>query len=119
METERRGQVIYLGKSSGFYHPDLINASDAVIGKVGYSTLAEIYQAGVPYGYIARPRFRESAPLVAFIEQHMVGLPISEAEFMAGQWLERLPDLLALPRQTAPKINGAMAVATMIKGFLD
>jgi hypothetical protein len=49
----------------------------------------------------------------------MVGLPISEAEFMAGQWLERLPDLLALPRQTDPKINGAVVVATMIKELLD
>jgi len=114
METERRGQVIYLGKSSGFYHPDLINASDAVIGKVGYSTLAEIYQAGVPYGYIARPRFRESAPLVAFIEQHMVGLPISEAEFMAGQWPKQLVRLLAMPRKIHPNLNGALAVAEFV-----
>jgi hypothetical protein len=55
--------VVLLPHHSDFFHPDLVNACDAVIGKAGYSTVAEVYHAGVPFGYIARPRFRESQVL--------------------------------------------------------
>ncbi|RME82712.1 MAG: hypothetical protein D6775_10080, partial [Caldilineae bacterium] len=54
---ERNGNVLMLPRQSGWYHPDLIAASDGVVGKVGYSTLAEVYQAGKPFGYVLRPRF--------------------------------------------------------------
>ena len=37
--------VLTLPFQSDLYHPDLINASDVVVGKVGYSTLAEVYHA--------------------------------------------------------------------------
>ena len=63
-----RGNVIMLPHRSDFFHPDLIAASDAVVGKTGYSTLAEVYQAGVPFGYVKRPHFRESEVLGAYME---------------------------------------------------
>jgi UDP:flavonoid glycosyltransferase YjiC (YdhE family) len=53
-EIKIRDNLIILPHQSDFYHPDLVNACDAVIGKVGYSTLAEVYHAGVPFGYVAR-----------------------------------------------------------------
>ena len=40
--------LIILPHRSDFYHPDLVNAADAVVGKVGYSTLSEIYHGGGP-----------------------------------------------------------------------
>jgi UDP:flavonoid glycosyltransferase YjiC (YdhE family) len=51
------GNLILLPHPTQLYHPDLVNASDAVIGKIGYGTLAEVYWAGVPFGYISRPNF--------------------------------------------------------------
>ena len=36
-----------LAPDSPIFHPDLVNACNAVIGKVGYSTLTEVYQAGL------------------------------------------------------------------------
>jgi len=112
--VERRGHLIALPHHSPFFHPDLINASDAVMGKVGYSTIAEVYQAGIPFGYVARPQFRESDFLVAFIENHMPGRPVSAAAFENGSWLAHLPDLLALPRSPRRKINVAEQVAACI-----
>jgi hypothetical protein len=35
---QSKQNLVLLPHHSGFYHPDLVNASDAVIGKVGYST---------------------------------------------------------------------------------
>ncbi|HHB76404.1 MAG TPA: hypothetical protein ENK84_07655, partial [Desulfobulbus sp.] len=39
------GNIRLLAQDSTFYHPDLIAASDLVVGKTGYSTLAEVYSA--------------------------------------------------------------------------
>jgi UDP:flavonoid glycosyltransferase YjiC (YdhE family) len=106
--------LILLPHHSAYYHPDLVNASDAVIGKVGYSTLAEIYYAGVPFGYVARKKFRESRPLVSFVKTQMNGLPISEDDFYSGKWLSDLPDLLAMPRIQRRSPRGAEQVAHFI-----
>ena len=54
VDGEKNKNVIFLPQNSSFYHPDLVNAADAVVGKVGYSTLAEVYHAGIPYGFIPR-----------------------------------------------------------------
>jgi hypothetical protein len=97
--TSRRiGNLTLLPRRSGYFHPDLVEASDVVVGKIGYSTLAETYHAGVPFGYLIRKDFRESDVLVAFAEKHMQGMPVSDEEFNEGTWISRLPELLALTR---------------------
>lgn len=108
--------LILLPHHSGFYHPDLLFASDAVIGKVGYSTIAETYHAGIPFGYAIREHFRESAPLAEFIRQNMPSVPIPTSEFLDGTWVKHLPALLALPRRDSRSIssNGAMQIASFI-----
>ena len=63
------GHIIRLPAQSAFYHPDLIHAADVVVGKLGYSTLAEVWAAGVPFGYVVRPQFPESGPLEAWAQQ--------------------------------------------------
>ena len=72
--------------------------ADAVVGKVGYSTLAEVYHAGVPFGYVMRSNFRESEPMAAFIEKEMQGVYLKESEFSSGRWIAKLQDLLNLNR---------------------
>jgi hypothetical protein len=90
--------VRHLDYHSGFYHPDLVNAADAVVGKIGYSTLSEVYQAGAPFGYVARPNYRESAPLVAFVQRKMSGAAVPESALGDGTWPDCVPRLLNLPR---------------------
>jgi UDP-N-acetylglucosamine:LPS N-acetylglucosamine transferase len=109
------GNLIRLPHHSDFYHPDLVDASDAVIGKLGYSTLAEVYRAGVPFGYIPRPGFRESLALAAYVQDTMHGLAIGEGQFADGSWLALVPRLLALPRIRRAGPNGAAQVAGFVK----
>jgi len=109
-----RGNLILLPHHSDFFHPDLIMASDAVVGKVGYSTLAETYHAGVPFGYIMRSNFRESEILADYVENHMNGIAIKEVEFQDGEWTSHLPRLLALPRIGRNGPNGAAQVADFL-----
>ena len=113
-EMEIRQNWIILPHRSDFYHPDLINASDAVVGKVGYSTLAEVYQAGIPFGYVTRPDFRESDTMAAFIERKMQGLYFREPDFSSGQWLVKLEQLLDLHRVPRRSTNGAEQIGRFI-----
>jgi UDP-N-acetylglucosamine:LPS N-acetylglucosamine transferase len=110
--------LILLPENSEFFHPDLIHASDAVIGKVGYSTIAEVYHAGLPFGYSARAHYRETEPLVNFIENEMHGFAIGQSEFNNGEWIHRIADLLALPRVQRNASNGADQIAGFIGNLL-
>lgn len=111
---QRHGNIWYFPMQSDLYHPDLVAASDAVIGKVGYSTLAEVYQAGVPFGYVQRPSFRESGPLVDFINGEMHSCEIEIGPLCSGEWAESLDELLALPKSSKSRGSGAAQVADFL-----
>jgi hypothetical protein len=108
---------ILLPHHSDFYHPDLVHASDAIVGKAGYSTLSEAYQAGVPYIYTARHRFRETASLTAFIQQELGGFEIQEREFLEGSWIPDLVEILKRPKRLDQRQNGAEQAAKFILGL--
>jgi hypothetical protein len=116
--VERRNNVVLLPLRSAFFSLDLIYACDAVVSKVGYSTLAEVYHAGVPLGYVVRQQFRETPVLASYITAHMSGLAITEAAFSSGAWLSCLPDLLRLPRQPPRESRGAEQVAHCVYGLV-
>jgi hypothetical protein len=115
---EQQDNLILLPYRSGFNHADLVNAADAVVGKAGYSTIAEVYQSGVPFGYVPRSNFRETGKLAAFIEKEMTGLCINDEEFKAGKWLSKVSQLLSFPRILRHNRNGSYQAAGMIKDIL-
>jgi len=111
--------LVLLPHRSVFFHPDLVNTSDAVVGKAGYSTIAEVYAAGVPFGHAARYPYPESPGLVDFISKQMRSIAISEADFGSGRWLAILPKLLELPRQPREVSNGSEQIANYICKILE
>lgn len=113
-----RDNLALLPHRSQFFHPDLVNAVDAVVGKVGYSTLAEVYHAGIPFGYISRDAFKESAVLVDYVVREMRGISIDAARFERGDWVAQLPNLLALPRLRRECPNGAAVIAGFVGELL-
>ena len=115
---EKHDNLILLPYRSGFIHSDLVNAADAVVGKAGYSTIAEVYQAGVPLGYVPRTNFRETAKLVAFIEKEMTGMRIDDDEFKVGKWLPKVSRLLNFPCIPRHDRNGSFQAAGMINDIL-
>jgi uncharacterized protein (TIGR00661 family) len=115
---EIRGTLLLLPHHSDFYHPDLVHACDAVVGKLGYSTVAEVYYAGIPFGYVTRTRFRESQVLATYVRNKMRGLAFTETEFQNGNWLLGLSELLALPRIYPNHPNGAVQIANFIHQLL-
>ena len=116
--AERHNNLILLPHRSDFFHPDLVNCADVVVGKAGYSTIAEVYHAGVPFGYVPRANFRETAKLVAFIEKKIKGLCVGVEDFQAGKWLRQVSQLLALNQIQRQNSNGSHQVAAMIVDLL-
>jgi hypothetical protein len=116
---QKTANTILIPHHSRFFHPDLIHASDAVVGKAGYSTIAEVYYAGIPYGYIKRPSFRESPILEQFIRKHMNGLAVHEKDYYDGSWCSNIPELLSLPSQKPSHPNGADQIAEFIMDILE
>ena len=110
----RNGNVISLPHHSSFYHPDLVNAADLVIGKLGYSTLAEVGHAGKPFGYIIRGESAESQVLADYTERHLRGQAFSEADIASGRWIESLDALLELKSAAAAFPNDANRAATLV-----
>jgi len=101
-----------------YYHPDLVHASDVVIAKVGYSTLAEVHNAGTRLAYIPRYHFRETEPLVQFVKDEMSGLEIHVDDLNSGNWISRIDELLNLSVNDSKKINGADFVANEMSNLI-
>ncbi|WP_339137927.1 MAG: hypothetical protein WGN25_07045 [Candidatus Electrothrix sp. GW3-4] len=118
-EMRAEENLFFLPSDSAIRHPDLIAACDAVVGKVGYSTLAEVYQAGIPFAYISRDGFRESGPLAEFIAREIPSLPLSEEAFRQQDLSEMLTRLCQLPRREQSKEGGASVVAGFLQGLLS
>jgi len=116
---QAKDNIRLLPHHSGFYHPDLIHASDAVIAKLGYSTLAEVYHAGIPFGYIPRTGFRESAVMEIYVKAHVSSLALTEDALKDGQWMYRIPQLLAMPKVLRGGMNGAEQAADYISRVLN
>lgn len=109
----------FLATDTEVFHPDLVGASDAVIGKVGYSTVAEVYHGDVPFGYVCRRNFRESKPLASFVRSGMRGLEITPNSFRQGKWLDVLPKLFELPARRRLRENGAARCAEFLLSLAE
>ena len=101
-EWEFGARVLRMPARSGYFHPDLVAAADAVIGKLGYSTLAEAFQGGTRYGFVSREDFAETPILRQWIQDRGQGLEIDSDDFRMGRWHRQLEALLALPQPRRP-----------------
>lgn len=112
----RSGNVRMLAHHSNFFHPDLVNASDAVVCKAGYSTVAEAYHLNKSLGLVVRPNFPESPIIERFVKAHFQHLILEPTVFQKGDWIDALDVLLTEGnrRKTKRRPNGALTVAAEI-----
>jgi UDP:flavonoid glycosyltransferase YjiC (YdhE family) len=115
---ERYRNLRFLRPDSLVYHPDLVAAADLVVAKIGYSTVAEAYQAGTPFAYVARSGFRESEPLAAFVDKQMFSWKITRKDLEHGGWLDALPSLPVSVHGVRTSPQGAGQVADYLAGLL-
>ena len=97
--TAVAGNLHLFDNATPVYMPDVLRAADAVVAKLGYGTVSEVWREGLPFAHVTRPGFPEMPSLEAFVAEHSGGFRLSDEAFCEGSWVERIPELLALPRR--------------------
>lgn len=114
----RHGQVTSLSAEDYVYLPDIVAASDALVTKLGYSTLAEAWMCDTPVAYVSRPAFAENAILEPFVEESMCALRLAREELDDGRWMPRVVNELLLARSRVQRVSGALRAAHCIVEWL-
>lgn len=115
----RRGRShVVLPNRSPIYPPDLVQAADLVIAKLGYSTIAECFQSGTRLGFIRRPAFPESAVLEAFATDSMSAHPVEPGSLAEDHGRRQVEMLLSLPEPAGSEANGAETVADRLLALI-
>lgn len=68
------------------YVPDLVNASDVVLGKVGYGFVSECLSHLTPLVYISRSYWAEEECLTKLLSDYNAGVEMKFDDFISGQW---------------------------------
>lgn len=118
-EVRRDGNLILFPPRSSLYHPDLVAASDLVIAKLGYSTVAESWMSGTPVAYISRDSFRESKVLESFVTRELPSFRIDLDSWEDGTWIPGALSVLGVRRAVDERKTGSEIVADyLIKAFV-
>lgn len=119
-EVERRdGDLLLLPHHSPIHHPDLVAAADALVGKLGYSTVAEAARAGTRFAYLPRPRFRESPVLAAWLSARLPTVELPPTALADGSWAAPLADLLARGAGQPTLADGAETIAAALAAAFE
>ncbi len=110
-----RGDWRRLPTPSPVPHEEIVAACDAVIGKPGYSTAAEVIAQRARFLYLSRADYTEGPVLEKGLQRDGCARAIPRGDFFAGRWREHLEALLAqpLPAQPPPA-NGAEVIAAQL-----
>ncbi len=106
--------VIYLPHNHPYFHPDLVNASNLVIGKLGYSTIAEVSSMGKPFLFIGRKNFRESKVLSKFVLENLLSYEVELDSIFSFQTTEKIMNLLSNTRVSTIPVNGAEQIVDLV-----
>jgi hypothetical protein len=109
------GEWLDLSQRGRIPHEVLIAGVDAVIGKPGFSTVAEVIAHECRFLYLSRPGFRESPVLERGVERHACARELPREDFERGLWrphLDALFDQPTVSRELA--IDGADVIANAL-----
>ncbi|KAL2652701.1 hypothetical protein R1flu_020829 [Riccia fluitans] len=97
------------------YTPDLIAASDCMLGKIGYGTVSEVLAYRVPFVFIRRDYFNEEPFLRKMLDFYRAGVEMPRRDFFSGRWAPYLQRAQALKPRFNAEINGGQVVAQILQ----
>ncbi|KAK4534830.1 hypothetical protein CDCA_CDCA03G0855 [Cyanidium caldarium] len=96
------------------YLPDLLQAADVVVGKLGYGTCSECLAYRRPLVFVRRAHFAEEPYLLADMQQQRLAVEMPLDDLRAGRWSGYLQQALALRSEAASATydNGSVTHGT-------
>jgi len=85
---ENNDKVTFLSNQA--FVPDIVNAVDVVIGKLGYGSVSECVANNTPMVFVPREFWPEEPYMRATIEQEGMGVCLPKSHFLKGKWRDAL-----------------------------
>ncbi|KAH7432132.1 hypothetical protein KP509_07G009700 [Ceratopteris richardii] len=112
------GQILppnFKAVASDVYTPDLIAASDCMLGKIGYGTTSEALAFEVPFVFVRRDYFNEEPFLRNMLEYHHCGVEMIRRDFLTGCWSPYLTKALRIGPSYKGPLNGGEVIAQIVE----
>ncbi|XP_022637961.1 L-arabinokinase isoform X1 [Vigna radiata var. radiata] len=98
------------------YTPDIIAASDCMLGKIGYGTVSEALAYKCPFVFVRRDYFNEEPFLRNMLEVHsQCGVEMIRRDLLTGHWRPYLERALSLKPSYEGGINGGEVAARILQ----
>ncbi|PKU72298.1 L-arabinokinase isoform X2 [Dendrobium catenatum] len=97
------------------YTPDLIAASDCMLGKIGYGTFSEALAYKLPFVFVRRDYFNEEPFLRNMLEYYQGGVEMIRRDLLIGHWKPYLERALTLSPCYDGGVNGGEVVARILQ----
>uniref|UniRef100_A0ACD5UIC4 Uncharacterized protein n=1 Tax=Avena sativa TaxID=4498 RepID=A0ACD5UIC4_AVESA len=97
------------------YTPDVMAASDCMLGKVGYGTASEALAYKLPFVFVRRDYFNEEPFLRNLLEHYQNSIEMIRRDFLAGNWKPYLVRALTLQPCYDGAINGGQVAARTLQ----
>ncbi|XP_065851057.1 L-arabinokinase-like [Euphorbia lathyris] len=112
-EHELPKRFIKLAKDA--YTPDLIAASDCMLGKIGYGTVSEALAYKLPFVFVRRDYFNEEPFLRNMLEYYQSGVEMIRRDLLTGHWQPYLEHAISLKPSYEGGINGGEVAAHILQ----
>ncbi|CAK9216976.1 unnamed protein product [Sphagnum jensenii] len=97
------------------YMPDLIAASDCMLGKIGYGTVSETLSCNTPLVFVRRDHFSEEPFLRKMLEFNRGGVEMNRRDFLSGRWVPYLERALVIRPSFSGPVNGGEVAASLLE----
>ncbi|URE44572.1 Galactokinase galactose-binding signature [Musa troglodytarum] len=97
------------------YTPDIIAASDCMLGKIGYGTFSEALAYKLPFVFVRRDYFNEEPFLRNMLEYYQGGVEMIRRDLLTGHWAPYLERALTLKPCYEEGTNGGEVAAHILQ----
>ncbi|XP_051137394.1 L-arabinokinase-like [Andrographis paniculata] len=97
------------------YTPDVIAASDCMLGKIGYGTVSEALAFKIPFVFVRRDYFNEEPFLRNMLESYQAGVEMIRRDLLTGHWKPYLERAISLKPCYEGGINGGEVAARILQ----
>jgi L-arabinokinase len=96
------------------YTPDVMGASDCMLGKIGYGTVSEALAYKLPFVFVRRDYFNEEPFLRNMLEFYQGGVEMIRRDLLTGHWQPYLERAISLKPCYEGGVNGGEVAAKIL-----
>lgn len=97
------------------YTPDVMAASDCMLGKIGYGTSSEALAYKLPFVFVRRDYFNEEPFLRNLLEYYQCGVEMIRRDLLTGHWKPYIDRAMSLKPCYDGGINGGEVAARILQ----